>query len=374
MIAIIGGGVIGLSIGWRLAQAGLAVTVFDRGKVGGGASWAAAGMLAPVSEAEPGEDALIRLALEAHAAWPGFAAELERATGLAVDYRRCGGLHVALDRDEAERLQFLEQFLASLRLEARRLPAAEARAHAPHLSPDVKAALLSPTDHQVDNRKLVVALRKAFLAAGGALREQAEVTTLDTTAGRVTGIAIGEERHAADVVILAAGAWSGSIAALSAMHRPPVRPLKGQMLAVRMDAPLTDVILWRNGSYLVPRRDGRLLIGATVEECGFDERLTAGGLFQLLEQAREILPGIDELPIDEIWSGFRPASRDDAPILGPSESLPGLIYATGHHRHGILLTPITAAGIADCVTRGTMPEALRAFGAGRFKPRVERVA
>lgn len=369
MIAIIGGGVIGLAIGWRLASAGLEVTVFDRGRAGGGASWAAAGMLAPVSEAEPEEEALIRLALAGHAMWPAFAQELTAKSGLAIDFWPCGGLHVALNRDEAERLHFLADFLARLQLEARWLTGAEARSLSPHLSPDVKAALRSPTDHQVDNRKLIAALRAAFVAAGGALRDHAEVTGLDVVGGGVAGVVVAERRQAAEVVILAAGAWSGTIEALPAAHRPAVRPIKGQMLSVRMQAPLTDLILWREGRYLVPRRDGRLLIGATVEECGFDDRLTAGGLFQLLEQARELLPGIDESPIDEIWSGFRPASRDDAPILGPSQTLPGLIYATGHYRHGILLTPITAAGIAEYMVRGALPEAMKRFRAERFAPR-----
>jgi glycine oxidase len=375
MIAIIGGGAIGLAIGWRLASAGLPVTVFDRGRAGGGASWAAAGMLAPVSEAEPEEETLIRLALAGHEVWPSFAEELTSKGGVPIDYWPCGGLHVALNRDEVERLRFLQDFLVRLRLEAKWIDGAEARSLSPHLSPNVKAALLSTSDHQVDNRKLVAALRAAFVAAGGLLQEHADVTALDLAAGRVAGVIAAGRRHPADVVILAAGAWSGAIAALPAAHRPAVRPVKGQILSVRMEAPLTSLILWREGRYLVPRRDGRLLIGATVEERGFDDRLTAGGLFQLLDQARELLPGIEELPIEEIWSGFRPASRDDAPILGPS-TLPGLIYATGHHRHGILLTPITAAGIAEYVLRGTLPAALRPFAAERFAARagMERVA
>jgi glycine oxidase len=366
MIAIIGGGVIGLAIGWRLAAAGRPVTVFERGIAGHGASWAAAGMLAPVSEAEPEETALIDLALAGHALWPSFAAELERQSGMTIDYWPCGGLHVALTRDEMERLRFLQAFLAHRELESRWIGVGEARAQLPHLSPHAKAALLCPSDHQVDNRKLTVALRAAFTAAGGVLLEETEVTALDLVGGRVAGVVAGDCRHAAELAILAAGAWSGGIGALPRSYQPPVRPVKGQMLCVRMATPLTGRILWREGRYLVPRRDGRLLIGATVEEQGFDDRMTAGGLFQLLEQAREILPAIDDLPVEEVWSGFRPASRDDAPILGPSP-LPGLIYATGHYRHGILLTPITAAGIAEYVAGGTLPIALRPFTAARFE-------
>jgi glycine oxidase len=376
MIAVIGGGVIGLAIGWRLASTGFAVTVFDRGDAGRGASWAAAGMLAPVSEAEPEEEALIQLALAAHAMWPAFAEELTAKSGVAIDYWPCGGLHVALNRDEVERLRFLQDFLARLQLDARWLSGTEARSQLPHLSPDTKAALLSPTDHQVDNRKLVAALRAVFLAAGGSLREHAEVTELDLAAGRVAGILAGGRRYPADIVVLAAGAWSGTTETLPVLQRPAVRPVKGQMLSVRMDIPLTGHILWRDGRYLVPRRDGRLLIGATVEERGFDDRLTAGGLFQLLEQARELLPGIDDLPIEESWSGLRPASRDDAPILGPSGVPGGLVYATGHYRHGILLTPITAAAIAEYVRRGVLPSVAQPFARDRFELRngMERVA
>jgi glycine oxidase len=366
MIAIIGGGVIGLAVGWRLAAAGRPVTLFERGKAGCGASWAAAGMLAPVSEAEPEEAALIDLALAGHALWPSFAAELAQQSGIAIDYWPCGGLHIALKRDEVERLRFLQAFLAYRGLESRWIGMAEARALLPHLSPHAKAALLCPSDHQVDNRKLASALHAAFIATGGVLVEDTEITGLDVVGGQVSGLVAGDRRHAADLVILASGAWSGAIDALSPSQRPPVRPVKGQMLCVRMMTPLIDRILWREGRYLVPRRDGRLLIGATVEEQGFDAQMTAGGVFQLLDQARELLPAIDDLPVDEMWSGFRPTSRDDAPILGPS-SLPGLIYATGHHRHGILLTPITAAGIAEYVRTGALPSALQPFTAARFE-------
>jgi glycine oxidase len=366
MIAIIGGGVIGLAIGWRLAEAGEEVTIFERGRAGGGASWAAAGMLAPVSEAEAEEEALIDLALAGHALWPSFADELTAAAGLPIDYWPCGGLHLALNRDEVERLRFLRDFHAGLRLESQWISVAEARARSPHLSPNLKAALFCASDHQVDNRKLATALRRAFLGAGGLLQEEAEVTALDLAGGKVAGVVVGERRHSADTVILAGGAWSGIVEAIPSRQRPAVRPVKGQMLSVTMALPLANCILWREGWYLVPRRDGRLLIGATVEEQGFDDRMTAGGLFQLLDQARELLPGIDELAVEETWCGFRPASRDDAPILGPS-SLPGLIYATGHYRHGILLTPITAAGIAEHVLRGELPPRLRSFTAARFE-------
>lgn len=367
MIAIIGGGVIGLAIGWRLAAAGRSVTVVDERQAGSGASWASAGMLAPVGEAEPEEEALLDLALASHRLWPAFARELEAASGCTIDYLPCGSFHLALGRDETARLRFQHDFLRQLGLEANWLNAADARGDIEHLSPRVSAALHCPSDHQVDNRKLVTALRLAFLSSGGELLENTVVTALEVTNNRVTGIHAGGRLHRAETVVLAAGAWSGSLAAVPLELRPPVRPIKGQMICVRMPAaaPLARAILWRDGRYLVPRRDGRLLIGATVEEQGFDATNTAGGLFQLLDQAREILPGIDDLPIEEVWCGFRPASRDDAPILG-SSPLVGLTYATGHYRHGILLTPITADGIAAYLLRGEWPAAFAPFTAARF--------
>src|SRR5207253_10402117 len=173
----------------------------------------------------------------------------------------------------------------------------------------------------------------------------------------------------ADKVVLAAGAWSRAIAGLAPELRPPVRPIKGQMLALRMDAsaPLISHVVWAPGAYLVPRRDGRLLVGATVEERGFDTALTAGGVLTLLEAAWRALPAVEELPIEEMWAGHRPGSRDDAPILGPGP-VEGLIYATGHHRNGILLAPVTADAIARLVFDGTVDAAIRPFGVERFAP------
>jgi glycine oxidase len=178
---------------------------------------------------------------------------------------------------------------------------------------------------------------------------------------------VGGERRAADVVVLAAGAWSRELPGLPDAARPPVRPIKGQMLAVRMDpaAPLLRHVVWAPKAYLVPRGDGRLIVGATAEERGFDANLTAGGVLALLEGAWRALPGIEELPIDEMWVGFRPGSRDDAPILGPG-SIDGLVYATGHHRNGILLTPVTADAVSEFVLGGRVPDVIAAFGPGRF--------
>ncbi len=324
-------------------------------------------MLAAGIEAEPGEAPLYSLNRRSQQLWPGFAAELEAASGTSVGYRDEGTLAVALTRDDAARLRFHYDYQRKLGIPLEWLSGAEARRREPHLHPALAAALLSPCDHQVDNRALVAALRRAFLAAGGRLHEHSPVGAVDIANGRVTAIRVGERRHAADRVVLAAGAWSTEVAGIPSGARPPVRPVKGQMLALRMapDAPLLRHVLSTPTVYLVPRRDGRLIIGGTVEERGFDPSLTAGGVFSLLEGAWRAMPGIEELPIDEMWVGFRPGSRDDAPVLGPS-GVEDLILATGHHRNGILLTPVTADAVSRLILSGEVDEVMRPFAIDRF--------
>jgi glycine oxidase len=365
--AIIGGGVIGLSIGWRLAQAGCPVEIFERGEAGKGASWAAAGMLAAGVETEPGELALHGLCRASQDAWPRFAAELEAASGQSVELRQEGTLMVALNRDDSAQLRHTYDFQRAHGIALEWLTGAQARAKEAYLHPNLAAAVFCAGDHQVENRKLVRALRAAFLAAGGTLHEHTKVAAIETQAGRVAGIALDDRHVSADIVVLAAGAWSGEIAGLSATTKPPVRPIKGQMLALRMDsaAPLLRHVVWTPRVYLVPRADGRLIVGATSEERGFDGNLTAGGVYSLLEGAWRALPSVEELPIDEMWVGFRPGSRDDAPLLGPGE-IEGLVYATGHHRNGILLTPVTAEAIARYILDGEVAEAIRPFAMSRF--------
>jgi glycine oxidase len=366
-VAIIGAGVIGLAIAWRLAQRGAKVSVFDKGTAGSGASHAAAGMLAAHLEAEPREENLVALNRVSQALWPAFAAELEAASGLAVDLRTEGTLLLALTGDDQSRLKHVLAFQKSLGLPLEWLSTAEVRRREPHLTPSISGAIFSPQDHQVDNRAVAAALREAALKAGVTLHENTPVERIVTSDNRVTGVGIAGQTVAADTVILAAGAWSRGIAGLPAASLPPVRPVKGQMLALRMDpqAPLLTHVVWAPGAYLVPRNDGRLLIGATVEEKGFDPNLTAGGQLALLEATWRALPGIEELPIHEMWVGFRPGSRDDAPIIGES-SVPGLIYATGHYRNGILLTPVTAEAIAALVMDGKADPRLAKFGFERF--------
>ena len=367
-VAIIGAGVIGLGIAWRLAMRGVPVAVFDKGACGAGASHAAAGMLAACAEAEPGEEALVTLGRASQARWPAFAAELKQASGVDVGLRPEGTLVVALTSDDQARLSHQLVFQQKLGLPLQWITAAETRRREPHLAGKLAGAVFSPEDTQVDNRKLAAALRIAAEAAGAGISEHQAVKTISNDAGRVDGIVLADGRKvAADVVVLAAGAWSRSIEGLAPELRPPVRPIKGQMLALRMDptAPLLTHVVWAPGAYLVPRLDGRLLVGATVEEKGYDTSLTAGGILTLLEAAWRVVPAVEELPIDEMWVGHRPGSRDDAPILGTG-LIDGLIYATGHHRNGILLTPITADAIAELVFEGAADPAIRPFSIERF--------
>ncbi len=343
--------------------------IFDAGKAGAGASHAAAGMLAACAEAEPGEETLLDLNRESQRQWPAFAADLERASGLSVDLRESGTLVVALNADDAAKLRHQHAFQQSLGLPVEWLTGAEARRREPHLATKLAGALWCPEDHQVDNRKVAAALLVATEKAGVRLHEHAPVERVMAGADRPRGVMVGGQLHKADIVVLAAGAWSRGVDIAPAAPLP-VRPIKGQMLAVQMDpaAPVLSHVLWGPGTYMVPRKDGRLIIGATVEEKGFDTQITAGGQLALLTHAWRAVPTIEELPIIEQWVGFRPGSRDDAPILGPSE-LDGLIYATGHHRNGILLLPITAKVIADLVLDGRLDAHAAPFGAERFRPR-----
>jgi glycine oxidase len=369
-VAIIGAGVIGLGIAWRLAAKGAKVEVFDRGAAGSGASHAAAGMLAACCEAEPGEDALVALGRESQARWPGFAAELVKASGVDVELRTEGTLVVALTADDQARIHHHLAHQKKLGLPLEWISPAETRRREPHLAGKLAGAVWSPEDHQVDNRKLAAGLRVAAEAAGATIREHTPVREISIAGGRADGVILADgAKVQADVVVLAAGAWSRTIGGLTPDQRPPVRPIKGQMLSLKMDpaAPLMTHVIWAPGVYMVPRKDGRLIVGATVEEKAFDTSLTAGGLLTLLEAAWRTIPAIEELPIDEMWVGHRPGSRDDAPIvgLGPAQ---GLIYATGHHRNGILLAPVTVDAVARLVLEGTIDQAIRPFGIERFAP------
>jgi glycine oxidase len=352
-VIIVGAGIIGLSVAWRACRRGLAVTVLEREEAGRGTSHVAAGMLAPVAEAEFGEAGrrLLELGLRSADMWPAFAAELEAAAGVEVGLMRTGTLLVARDADEARELDRQAAFRDSLGLATSRLRPSEAREREPALAPTMRLALEASEDHSVDPRMVLAALRRACLAAGVDLRERTPVARLqlDAAGRRLAGVALqgadgGRHLLGGTWVIIAAGAWSGELDGLPAAARVPVRPVKGQILRLRDPAGpgLLGRVVRFGGGYLVPRGDGRYVLGATVEERGFELRPAVGGVYELLRDAREALPGVSELEIEELCVGLRPGTPDNVPVIG--RGLPeGLIWATGHHRNGILLAPLTAA-------------------------------
>jgi glycine oxidase len=363
---VVGGGVIGLAIAWRAAQAGMAVTVVDE-QPGRGASWAAAGMLAPVTEVHYGERPLLGLNLAAAARWPGFAAAVEEAGGRRVGYTPGGTLAVARDADDNAALEDLYQFQLRCGLEVERLRGRECRQLEPGLHPGIRGGVLAAGDHQVDNRALVEALLVACQRVGVRM-VAGRVTELAVEGDRITGVALGDgERLAAGTVVLAAGCWSGALGGVAAEALPPVRPVKGQLLYLRgpADEPLCSRNVRGLEVYVVPRGDGRVVVGATVEEQGFDTRVTAGAVHDLLRAALELLPDVVELELLETVCGLRPGSPDNAPMIGPAGP-EGLVVATGHYRNGILLTPVTADAVAELLATGRVPEAIAPFAPGRF--------
>jgi len=364
-VIVIGGGVIGLAIAWRSAVRGLSVIVFDD-EPGSGASHFAAGMLAPVTEVHYGEADLLQLNRAAAHRYPSFVAELEEASRTTVGYRECGTLAIAFDTDDKAALADLQQYQASLGLTSKPLTARECRALEPYLAPSVRGGLLVEGDHQVDNRRLVRALLAACHRAGVQFHRQ-RATEVVVDRDRVVGV---DDLRAAHTV-LAAGCWSGDLKGLPSSALPPVRPVKGQILRLQADPtrPLINhnvrAIVRGRPIYLVPRTDGEIVLGATSEELGFDQTVTVGGVSELLADARELLPGITELALAESSAGLRPGSPDNAPMIGPSE-LPGLVIATGHYRNGILLTPVTADGVAELLAAGVMPAEFKPFDPRRF--------
>ncbi|MBA2274609.1 MAG: glycine oxidase ThiO [Actinobacteria bacterium] len=366
-VVVIGGGAIGLSIAWRSAVAGLRVTVVDDHHPAQ-ASWAAAGMIAPVSEAHHGEENLIDLNLLSARRYPGWIEELEEASGRVTGYTPCGTLVVALDGDDKEQLDHLHGWQAELGLPVERLRGRECRELEPSLAPMVRAGLFMEGDHQIDNRKLVDALEAACIR-----REvdfiNGSVASLTVQGERVTGAGLASgDSIACDKVVLAAGCWSGGIDGVPPSVTDGVRPVKGQLLYLTGrpgQPPLAQRNVRTMDVYVVARGDGRSVVGATVEELGFDTTVTAGGVHSLLRDAIRVLPDVAEQVLTECVAGLRPGSRDNRPLLGPGEQ-DGLIVATGHYRNGILLTPATGDLIAELLVTGATPAPLKPFAPTRF--------
>ena len=357
-VVVIGGGVIGAGIAWRLAARGVEVVVIGDRTRPGVASIAAGGMLAPLAEASDGGPYL-HLGLESLRRWPAFASELETRTGRDIGYVRAGKLLAALTAAEAEALASTYSGTAR---GVELLDGVRARGLEPALSPEVRAAVFIRDDHRVDNIGLHAALERAATLAGARFVAGRAVSVL-SRAGRASGVAASAGTHAADVVVLAAGAWCATINGLP--RSLPVRPVRGQMLALRPARPLFRLTLGSAHVYLVPRMDGRVVVGATMEETGFDASTTPEALAGLRAGALRIVPALADAAHAGAWAGLRPATPDGLPVLGEDPELPGLFYATGHYRNGILLTPVTADAVAASIL-GTDDVDLAPFAPARF--------
>ena len=365
-VAIVGAGVIGLSIGWRLAARGLSVAIFDRDSAGSGTSLAATGMLAAAAEHEPGGDALLELALESQALWQEYRQQLETESGIAIDYRDEGTLLVANNRDEVERLRFRLDLQQRCNLNAQWLTGPQARALEPGLRSSVAGGILCKGDHQVDPRLMVPALARAFMTRGGQLFENCNVTGLDMSGGKISGLQTALGLIKTQSVVMANGVWAAEVLEPLGIN-VPVRPLRGQAMSLRTNRQTGTLshVVWTEQIHLAPKKDGRLIVGATVEDMGFNPAITAGGALALLEGLHRALPSSEEMEVEAIWSGFRPTSDDDAPVVGET-GIPGLTIATGHHRNGILLAPITGQAFEQLFTNGVMLGAANYFCLNRF--------
>jgi glycine oxidase len=364
----VGGGVIGLASAWRAARSGAAVCVLERDHPAAGATGVAAGMLAPVGEASWGEERLLALNQESLRRWPEFAAELEAAAGSGVEFAECGALHVAVDRDEAEELRRRYELHRSLGLDSEWLRGKDCRALESGLATAIRGGAHVAGEASVDPRRLAAALLSALDQLEVEVRSGAEVVGAerDGEFWRVS-TADGREQEAR-VLVLSAGCWSGQVGWVPEESRPPVRPVKGEILTLRgpSEEPVCDRIVAGERVYMVPRHDGRLVVGATVEERGFETSVTAGGVHELLREAYRLIPEIAELELVETSAGLRPGTPDNAPLIGWSAT-EGLLIVTGHFRNGVLQAPITADSVAALLAGEAPPLDLEAFSPLRFE-------
>jgi glycine oxidase len=358
-LLIVGGGVIGLSCAWEVARQGARVRILERSRPGSAASWAAAGMLSPFAEAES-DGPFLEFGLTSLGLWRGWAQAVQSETGIDVDFREGGKLRIALDEEEEGRLRDRLRWGAQRGLRVEWLDATTLLPEEPHLTRSARGGLFIEADHRVDNRKLTQALEALALGAGVEIQGGTEVRGVWRDSHRIRGVVLQDgSRVAAESVLIAGGAWSGQ---LEDLPRPlPVQPIRGQMVSLLPERLPSERVLEAPGVYLVPRSDGRLLVGATVETVGYRSNLTAGGIHQVLAAAVRLIPGLADAPIAELWAGLRPGTPDGVPILGPDPEVEGLLYATGHFRNGVLLAPLTARLIANQVRGESEPQIPEAF-------------
>ena len=362
-VVVVGGGIIGCAIAYELAKVGCAVTLLERGLPGAEASSAAAGLLAPVGESRhPGP--FQELALESWRLYPAVVAELREQTGVDVEHMTAGTLYPILHRTGLDGARERTTWPLAREFGVRVVEAAELAGLEPALSKEVRWSLFVQGDHWVNNQRLVAAYATAAARRGATLRNGTEASRILVEGGRARGVIADGERIAGDWVILAAGAWSGTLAGPGV--RLPVAPVRGQMFAVNNVPPLLAHAVHAEKVYLVPRPSGELLVGATVEHAGFLRAVTPDGIGGLIAAATELVPELGQRPIVRSWCGFRPWAPDGLPILGPWPDVEGLLVATGHYRNGILLAPVTAAALAECVLTGRAPAMLGPFLPDRF--------
>jgi glycine oxidase len=365
-VAIVGGGIMGCAVALRLVQRGLRVTVIERGIPGAEASSAAAGILGPQMEAE-GPGPLLDLGLRSRALYPALAVELHDATGIDVGYAKSGVLAVALTDEEERELGARRTWQTARGLRVESLSAAAARELEPELSPDVRGAIRFLDDAQVSARELARAFSQAAAAAGARFLQGRYVRRVVIANGAATGVELDGEILAAGVVVVAAGSWSALVEG-GGIPAQVVRPARGQMVSIETRPPLFRHVVSAHGrGYLVPRRDGTVLAGSTVEMAGFRKEVTVGGLAQILSMARALIPALGEAAVTATWSNFRPYTEDHLPVLGHTP-IDGLVLATGHYRNGILLAPITAWAIAELIASGQSSIDLAPFSVTRFDP------
>jgi glycine oxidase len=361
-VAIAGAGLAGSAIALELAEAGLRVGLFDSQEPGKEASWASAGILSPAPES-PAMIPLVPLGKASMTLYPAFIENVEAISGKTTGYRAKGTLNGILSTHAREELSTIVALHRGLGLAAEPLSAAEARELEPALSKEIEAGVLRPEEASVDNRALTTAVLEAARRKGAQLFAGKRVEAIWREGDRCTGLVAAGEKIAAGQTVIAAGAFSAQIEGVS--RYAPVRPAKGQMISLRCESAKIERVLWSEHIYLVPRNDGRILAGATVEYVGFDKKVTAGGLKKLLAAAIELVPALEGAHIEETWAGLRPDTPDHLPILGPAD-LEGLLLATGHFRSGILLTPVTAKLIREWVTKKAVAADLARFSPMRF--------